>query len=53
MIFLALFYEPVEGTNTDIFSKLVRTVPLKRITAPEVAKAFVTYWVFVYGPPFG
>ena len=36
---------------TDRFSKLVRTVPLKRITAATVAKAFVHHWVFVYGPP--
>ena len=36
---------------TDRFSKLVRTVPLKRITAAEIAKAFVHHWVFVYGPP--
>ena len=36
---------------TDRFSKLVRTVPMKRITAGDVAKAFVTYWIFVYGPP--
>ena len=33
----------------DRFSKLVRTVPMKRITAIEVAKAFVHHWVFVYG----
>ena len=36
---------------TDRFSKLVRTVPLKKITAVAVAQAFVTHWVFVYGPP--
>ena len=35
----------------DRFSKLVRTVPLKRITAMEIAKAFTHHWVFVYGPP--
>ena len=35
---------------TDRFSKLVRTVPLKRITARAVAQAFVTHWVFSYGP---
>lgn len=34
----------------DLFSKLVRTVALKRITAAEVSKAFVHHWVFVYGP---
>ena len=36
---------------TDRFSKLVRTVPLKRITASEIAKAFVHHWIFPYGPP--
>lgn len=36
---------------TDRFSKLVQTAPLKRITAAEIAKAFVNNWVFVYGPP--
>ena len=35
----------------DRFTKLVRTVPLRRITTLVVAKAFVTHWVFVYGPP--
>ena len=35
----------------DRFSKLLRTVPMKRITAIEVAKAFVHHWVFVYGQP--
>lgn len=36
---------------TDRFSKLVRTVRLKKITAAAVAIAFVNHWVFVYGPP--
>ena len=36
---------------TDRFSKLTRTVPLKRITAATVATAFVHHWVFTYGPP--
>ena len=36
---------------TDRFSKLVRTVPLKRITAMEISRAFTHHWVFVYGPP--
>ena len=36
---------------TDRYSKLVRTVPLKRITAFSIAKAFVDHWVYVYGPP--
>lgn len=35
----------------DRFTKLVRTVPMGRVTAAEVAKAFVNHWVFVYGPP--
>ena len=34
----------------DRFSKLARAVPLKRITAFEVAKAFVRHWVLVYRP---
>ena len=33
------------------FSKLVRTVPLKKVTASEVAKAFVHHWMFPYGAP--
>lgn len=36
---------------SDRFSKLVRTVPLRRITAATVAMAFVKHWVFTYGPP--
>ena len=36
---------------SDRFSKLVRTVPLKTVTASEVAKAFVHHWVFPYGAP--
>ena len=36
---------------TDRFSKLVRTVPLKRITAAVIACEFVRHWVLVYGPP--
>ena len=36
---------------SDRFSKLVRTVPMKTITAEAVAKAFVTHWVMAYGPP--
>ena len=36
---------------TDRFSKLVRTVPLKRIRASDIADAFVQHWVLVYGPP--
>ncbi|CAN8075291.1 unnamed protein product [Agarophyton chilense] len=36
---------------TDRFSKLLRTVPLKRITALVKAQAFIKHWVYVYGPP--
>ncbi|CDF34164.1 unnamed protein product [Chondrus crispus] len=36
---------------SDRYSKLVRTVPLKKISAAHIAQAFVHYWVFVYGPP--
>lgn len=35
---------------TDRFSKLVKPVLLNRITSNAVAQAFVTHWVFVYGP---
>ena len=35
----------------DRFTKLVRTIPLKGISAGEVARAFVTHWVFSYGTP--
>jgi transposase InsO family protein len=35
----------------DRFSKLVRTVPLSRITAAIVAWAFMEQWVYLYGPP--
>ncbi|CDF38075.1 unnamed protein product [Chondrus crispus] len=37
---------------SDRYSKLVRTVPLKKISAAHIAQAFVHHWVFVYGPPF-
>ena len=37
---------------TDRCTKLVRTVPLKGISASAVAQAFVTHWVFTYGPPW-
>ena len=36
---------------TDRFSKLVRTVPMKKVSAFAVAQAFVREWVFTYGPP--
>ncbi len=36
---------------TDRYSTLVRKVPIVKITAIEVSKAFVHHWVFLYGPP--
>jgi len=36
---------------SDRFSKLTRTVALRRITAVTVAPAFLTAWVAAYGPP--
>lgn len=36
---------------TDRYTKFVRTVPLRAITALTVAKAFCEHWVFAYGPP--
>lgn len=36
---------------SDTYSKLVCTVPLKRINAAQVAHAFIYHWAFVYGPP--
>ena len=35
----------------DRFTKMVRTIPIKTITAAEVAKHFVHDWIFHYGPP--
>ena len=35
----------------DRFTKMVRTIPVKTITAAEVAKHFVHDWIFHYGPP--
>ena len=35
---------------THRFTKLVRTVPMKKISSTEVAKELVHHWVFVYGP---
>lgn len=34
-----------------IADRLVRTISLSPITSYEVARAFVTHWVFTYGPP--
>ena len=36
---------------SDRFTKLKQVVPLKRITAYDVAVAFVEHWVFKYGAP--
>ena len=36
---------------TDRFTKLTKTIPMKGISAAEVAKCFVNEWVFNYGPP--
>lgn len=36
---------------TDRFTKLTQIVPLRRITAYDVAVAFTEHWVFKYGPP--
>lgn len=36
---------------TDRFSKLVRTIPLKRISAPMIARAFIHHWVYYFIPP--
>ena len=35
----------------DRFTKLTQVVPLRRITAYDVAVGFVNEWVFKYGPP--
>ena len=35
----------------DRFTKLTQVVPLRKITAYDVAVAFVEHWVFKYGPP--
>lgn len=36
---------------TDRFSKLVRCIPLHRITVLSVASGFIGTWVTAYGPP--
>ena len=36
---------------TDRFSKLVRAIPMKSTTAPQVADAFIEHWVIPYGMP--
>ena len=36
---------------TDRYSKLAQVVPLREITALNVAKSFVNHWILHYGPP--
>lgn len=36
---------------TDQYSKLVRAVPLKNVTAASVAKAFAKNWILTFGLP--
>ena len=36
---------------TDRYSNMLRTIPLKNITAATVAMAFCEHWVFQYKPP--
>ena len=36
---------------TDRFTKLTRVMPLRNITAYNVAVAFNENWIFAYGPP--
>lgn len=36
---------------TDRFSKFSRAIPMRTITAINVAKAFLEYWIFAYGAP--
>ena len=36
---------------TDRYSKLTRAIPMKRISALEVARVFLNNWAFVYGLP--
>jgi hypothetical protein len=35
----------------DPYTKVTRTVPLRKVTALSVARAFVDQWVYVSGPP--
>jgi transposase InsO family protein len=35
----------------DRYTKVIRTVPLRTVTALSVARAFADQWVYVYGPP--
>lgn len=36
---------------TDQFSKMTETVPMKCISAPEVVRHFLNYWLLNYCPP--
>ena len=36
---------------TERFSKLTTAIPLRTVTAPVVADAFLTHWAFKYGAP--
>ncbi len=36
---------------TDRFTKLVKIVPLRKMRAQDIARAFHRHWVFVYGAP--
>ena len=38
-------------TIIDRFTRYVTAIPLKEISARNVAKAFVNNWVYIYGPP--
>jgi transposase InsO family protein len=35
----------------DRYSKATKTVPLRKVTALSVARAFCDHWAYVYGPP--
>lgn len=36
---------------TDCYTKLTKSVPMKRVSAAEAAKHFVNTWLFNDGPP--
>ena len=36
----------------DIFSKYIEAVPLKDQTAPTIANALLSHWIYIYGAPF-
>jgi hypothetical protein len=35
---------------SDRYSKVMKTVPLRIVTALSVARAFCDHWAYVYGP---